>query len=48
MPPSSLSNGEADAVFVGREMLRDPSWANHASRELGEAPRFLEQYAYAL
>ncbi|MGP5611876.1 NADH:flavin oxidoreductase/NADH oxidase [Brachybacterium alimentarium] len=43
-----LSNGEADAVFVGREMLRDPSWANHASRELGEAPRFLEQYAYAL
>jgi hypothetical protein len=29
-------------------MLRDPSWANHAARELGAAPRFLEQYAYAL
>ena len=43
-----LSSGQADAVFVGREMLRDPSWANHASRELGATPRFLEQYAYAL
>jgi 2,4-dienoyl-CoA reductase-like NADH-dependent reductase (Old Yellow Enzyme family) len=43
-----LETGQADAVFVGREMLRDPSWANHAARELGAAPRFLEQYAYAL
>jgi len=43
-----LTSGQADAVLVGREMLRDPSWANHASRTLGAAPRFLEQYAYAL
>lgn len=43
-----LSSGQADAVFVGREMLRDPSWANHAARELGTTPRFIEQYAYAL
>ena len=35
-------------MFVGREMLRDPSWANHAARELGTTPRFIEQYAYAL
>ncbi|MGO1976484.1 NADH:flavin oxidoreductase/NADH oxidase [Brachybacterium tyrofermentans] len=43
-----IRDGEADAVFVGREMLRDPSWANHAARELGTTPRFIEQYAYAL
>lgn len=43
-----IRDGEADAVLVGREMLRDPSWANHAARELGTTPRFIEQYAYAL
>ncbi|MFJ9103014.1 NADH:flavin oxidoreductase/NADH oxidase [Streptomyces sp. NPDC102405] len=39
-----LSNGEADAVLLGRELLRNPSWARHAARELGEAVRVPEQY----
>jgi 2,4-dienoyl-CoA reductase-like NADH-dependent reductase (Old Yellow Enzyme family) len=30
-----LSNGDADAVLLGRELLRNPSWARHAARELG-------------
>jgi 2,4-dienoyl-CoA reductase-like NADH-dependent reductase (Old Yellow Enzyme family) len=30
-----LANGEADAVLLGRELLRNPSWARHAARELG-------------
>jgi 2,4-dienoyl-CoA reductase-like NADH-dependent reductase (Old Yellow Enzyme family) len=30
-----LVSGEADAVLVGRELLRDPYFARHAARELG-------------
>ncbi|GAA3368293.1 NADH:flavin oxidoreductase/NADH oxidase [Streptomyces sannanensis] len=30
-----LANGEADAVLLGRELLRHPYWARHAARELG-------------
>ncbi|WP_399082529.1 NADH:flavin oxidoreductase/NADH oxidase [Streptomyces sp. BBFR2] len=30
-----LADGEADAVLLGRELLRDPSWAQRAARELG-------------
>ncbi|GAA2232796.1 NADH:flavin oxidoreductase/NADH oxidase [Rarobacter faecitabidus] len=41
-----LAEGEADAIYVGREMLRTPSWANDAAIELGARPRFIEQYAY--
>ncbi|MGW7368846.1 NADH:flavin oxidoreductase/NADH oxidase [Streptomyces sp. NPDC054841] len=39
-----LSNGEADAVLLGRELLRNPSWARHAARELGGAIRIPDQY----
>ncbi|MFE6409487.1 NADH:flavin oxidoreductase/NADH oxidase [Streptomyces sp. NPDC057837] len=39
-----LSNGEADAVLLGRELLRNPSWARHAARELGAAVRVPDQY----
>lgn len=39
-----LSNGEADAVLLGRELLRNPSWARQAARELGEEVRVPEQY----
>ncbi|MFG2727061.1 NADH:flavin oxidoreductase/NADH oxidase [Streptomyces canus] len=39
-----LSNGEADAVLLGRELLRNPSWARHAARELGGEVRVPEQY----
>ncbi|MFF4318783.1 NADH:flavin oxidoreductase/NADH oxidase [Streptomyces sp. NPDC001568] len=30
-----LANGEADAVLLGRELLRDPYWARRAAVELG-------------
>jgi 2,4-dienoyl-CoA reductase-like NADH-dependent reductase (Old Yellow Enzyme family) len=43
-----LATGQADATFIGRALLRDPSWANHAATTLGATPRFLEQYGYAL
>ncbi|MEU3373414.1 NADH:flavin oxidoreductase/NADH oxidase [Streptomyces sp. NPDC006660] len=43
-----LANGEADAVLLGRELLRDPSWARRAARELGGAVRVPEQYGYAI
>ncbi|MBD0706975.1 MULTISPECIES: NADH:flavin oxidoreductase/NADH oxidase [unclassified Streptomyces] len=44
-----LAEGAADAVFLGRELLRDASWARRAARELGarthEAP---PAYAWAI
>ncbi|MDH6553082.1 NADH:flavin oxidoreductase/NADH oxidase [Streptomyces sp. SAI-041] len=39
-----LSNGEADAVLLGRELLRSPSWARHAARELGGDVHVPDQY----
>ncbi|MER7759320.1 NADH:flavin oxidoreductase/NADH oxidase [Streptomyces sp. NPDC097619] len=30
-----LADGEADAVLLGRELLRDPHWARRAARDLG-------------
>ncbi|EFL42713.1 NADH:flavin oxidoreductase/NADH oxidase [Streptomyces griseoflavus] len=39
-----LANGEADAVFLGRELLRNPSWALHAARELGGEVHIPDQY----
>ncbi|MGO2658236.1 NADH:flavin oxidoreductase/NADH oxidase [Mycetocola reblochoni] len=43
-----LDEGDADALFVGRALLADPSWPNLAAVELGDEPRYLEQYAYVL
>ncbi|MEU6476980.1 NADH:flavin oxidoreductase/NADH oxidase [Streptomyces sp. NPDC047017] len=39
-----VANGEADAVLLGRELLRDPSWARHAARELGGPVHVPDQY----
>ncbi|WLW57120.1 NADH:flavin oxidoreductase/NADH oxidase [Streptomyces sp. YU58] len=39
-----IANDEADAVLLGRELLRNPSWARHAARELGGDVRVPEQY----
>ncbi|MEV7194136.1 NADH:flavin oxidoreductase/NADH oxidase [Streptomyces sp. NPDC093510] len=39
-----LANGEADAVLLGRELLRDPSWARRAGRELGADVHVPDQY----
>lgn len=39
-----LANGEADAVLLGRELLRSPSWARRAAQELGGTVRVPDQY----
>ncbi|WP_307544986.1 NADH:flavin oxidoreductase/NADH oxidase [Streptomyces sp. V3I8] len=39
-----LANGEADAVLLGRELLRNPSWALHAARERGAEVHVPDQY----
>ena len=43
-----LENGHADALFIGRAILRDASWPNNAAVALGSDPRYVEQYAYAV
>lgn len=43
-----LANGEADAILLGRELLRDPSWALRAARELGGEVRVPDQYGWAI
>ncbi|MFD9304347.1 NADH:flavin oxidoreductase/NADH oxidase [Streptomyces sp. NPDC060048] len=39
-----LANGEADAVLLGRELLRDPYWARRAAAELGAGIPAPDQY----
>lgn len=39
-----LANGEADAVLLGRELLRDAHWPRRAARELGGTVRVPQQY----
>ncbi|MFG2352662.1 NADH:flavin oxidoreductase/NADH oxidase [Streptomyces sp. NPDC048521] len=39
-----IANGEADAVFLARELLRNPFWARQAARELGGEVRVPDQY----
>jgi 2,4-dienoyl-CoA reductase-like NADH-dependent reductase (Old Yellow Enzyme family) len=44
-----VAGGEADAVLLGRELLRDPHWAHRAARTLGAGPVHLpDQYAWAV
>ncbi|MEV0580329.1 NADH:flavin oxidoreductase/NADH oxidase [Streptomyces sp. NPDC050392] len=43
-----LTEGRADAVLLGRELLRSPSWAQDAARELSARAHAPEQYAYAI
>ena len=42
-----LAAGLADAVMLGRELLRDPYWPNHAAAQLNAHPRWPDQYAHA-
>jgi 2,4-dienoyl-CoA reductase-like NADH-dependent reductase (Old Yellow Enzyme family) len=39
-----LQNGDADAIFLGRELLRRPYWPLHAALELGEHVSWPLQY----
>ncbi|RAG86480.1 NADH:flavin oxidoreductase/NADH oxidase [Streptacidiphilus pinicola] len=43
-----VASGQADAVLLGREMLRNPYWPQHAALELGAEPRWPDQYDYAV
>lgn len=43
-----VDHGHVDAVFIGRALLRNPSWANQAAVMSGAQPRYLRQYAYSL
>jgi 2,4-dienoyl-CoA reductase-like NADH-dependent reductase (Old Yellow Enzyme family) len=42
-----LRNGDADLVFLARELLREPYWAQNAQRALGEVPAVPVQYGRA-
>ncbi len=42
-----LEQGEADAIFAGREWLRDPHFALRAAHELGDAVAWPPQYERA-
>ena len=43
-----VANGRADAVMLGRALMRDPYWAHRAAAELGATTRGPEQYGYAV
>ncbi|GHC33479.1 NADH:flavin oxidoreductase/NADH oxidase [Streptomyces cinnamoneus] len=43
-----VANGEADAVLLGRELLRDPYWARRAAHALGAEARTPDQYGWAV
>ena len=42
-----LCTGQADAIALGREMLRDPYWPMHAAHELGDEVVWPVQYERA-
>jgi 2,4-dienoyl-CoA reductase-like NADH-dependent reductase (Old Yellow Enzyme family) len=42
-----VSDGEADAVFLARELLRDPHWPQRAAEALGADTYWPEQYLRA-
>jgi 2,4-dienoyl-CoA reductase-like NADH-dependent reductase (Old Yellow Enzyme family) len=43
-----VTGGDADLVFVARELLREPYWALKAQHELGEEPAWPISYGYAV
>jgi 2,4-dienoyl-CoA reductase-like NADH-dependent reductase (Old Yellow Enzyme family) len=42
-----VATGEADVVFLGRQLLRDPYWPLHAARHLGHDIPWPDQYLRA-
>lgn len=42
-----MATGQADAVFLARELLRDPYWPLHAARKLGAEVPWPLQYERA-
>jgi 2,4-dienoyl-CoA reductase-like NADH-dependent reductase (Old Yellow Enzyme family) len=43
-----ITSGDAELVFVARELLREPYWALKAQIELGAEPKWPTQYGYAV
>ena len=43
-----IATGQADAVLLARELLRDPYWPNHAAKALGASADWPRQYARAI
>ena len=43
-----VTGGDADLVFLGRELLREPYWALKAQHELGQEPSWPTPYGYAV
>ena len=43
-----ITGGDADLVFIGRELLREPYWALKAEHELGADPTWPVPYGYAV
>ena len=43
-----VTGGDADLVFIAREMLREPYWALKAAQELGGEPPWPISYGYAV
>ncbi|MBL8511475.1 MAG: NADH:flavin oxidoreductase/NADH oxidase, partial [Betaproteobacteria bacterium] len=42
-----IADGDADSVFLGRVLLRDPYWPLHAAQVLGIDPQWPNQYRRA-
>jgi 2,4-dienoyl-CoA reductase-like NADH-dependent reductase (Old Yellow Enzyme family) len=43
-----VTGSDADLVFLGRELLREPYWAMKAQRDLGGEPTWATPYGYAV
>jgi 2,4-dienoyl-CoA reductase-like NADH-dependent reductase (Old Yellow Enzyme family) len=43
-----ITSGDADLIFIARELLREPHWAIKAQAELGAEPIWPIQYGYAV
>jgi 2,4-dienoyl-CoA reductase-like NADH-dependent reductase (Old Yellow Enzyme family) len=43
-----ITGGDANLVFLARELLREPYWAIKATQELGEEPVWPTPYGYAV
>jgi len=43
-----ITSGDADLIFIGRELLREPYWPLKAQKELSFEPAWPIQYGYAV
>jgi 2,4-dienoyl-CoA reductase-like NADH-dependent reductase (Old Yellow Enzyme family) len=43
-----VTGGDADLVFLARELLREPYWALKAEQQLGTEPTWPISYGYAV